>query len=102
MIDFNHRVLEINKQTGALIQQVRARPDSAIHLDQLTSLYVDASGSRPVLYLVNGGQVLRGALPDRPPPFRPASKTPAPAGTSAPGGTSAPAATAAPAPTSAP
>jgi hypothetical protein len=96
MIDYNHRVLEIDKQTGALIQQVRVRPDSAILLNQLTSLYVDASGSRPVLYLVDGGQILRGALPDRPPPFRPASKTPAPSGTSAPAATSAPAPTSAP------
>jgi hypothetical protein len=102
MIDFSQRVLEIDKQTGTLIQQVRVRPNSAIHLDQLTSLYVDASGSRPVLYMVNGGQVLRGALPDRPTPFRPASKTPAPNGTIVPSGTSAPAATSAPAPTSAP
>ncbi|MDQ2995810.1 MAG: hypothetical protein M3R61_01960, partial [Chloroflexota bacterium] len=102
MIDFNHRVLEIDKQTGALLQQVRARPDSPNELDQLTSLYVDASGSRPVLYMVNGGQILRGSLPDRPPPFRPSSKTPAPDGTNAPSGTSAPAATAAPAPTNAP
>jgi tetratricopeptide (TPR) repeat protein len=96
MIDYNQRVLEINKQTGALIQQVRARPDSANHLDQLTSLYVDASGARPVLYLVNGGQILRGSLPDRPQPFRP-SGTPGPSGTTTPR-----AATAAPAPTSAP
>jgi hypothetical protein len=107
MIDFNHRVLEIDKQTGALLQQVRARPDSPNNLDQLTSLYVDASGSRPVLYLVNGGQVLRGALPDRPPPFRPSSKTAVPSGTTTTNGTSAPAPTAAPTsdtavPTSAP
>jgi hypothetical protein len=95
-------VLEIDKQTGVLIQQVRARPGGPNNLDQLTSLYVDASGSRPVLYLVNGGQILRGALPDRPQPFRPSSKTPAPSGTNAPGGTTTPAATAAPAPTSAP
>ena len=101
MIDFNHRVLEIDKQTGTLIQQVRVRPNSPNNFDQLTSLYVDASGSRPVLYMVNGGQVLRGALPDRPPAFRPASKTPAPSGTSAPGSTITPASST-PAPTGAP
>ena len=28
---------------------MRARPDSSLHLEHLTSLYVDASGSRPVL-----------------------------------------------------
>ena len=95
MIADNQRVLEIDKQTGALIQQVRARPDGPNHLDQLTNLYVDASGPRPVFYLVNGGQILRAALPDRPPAFRPAPQTPAPAGTLTP-------TSATPAPTSAP
>jgi serine/threonine protein phosphatase PrpC len=82
LVDLNQRIVEIDKQTGALLQQVRARPDSQLHLDQLRNIYVDTSGVRPVLYLVNGGQVLRGALPDRPRPFRPASATPGP--TSAP------------------
>jgi hypothetical protein len=100
MIDYNQRVLEIDKQTGELIQQVRARPESPNDLDQLTSLYVDASGSRPVLYLVNGGQVLRGALPDRPPPFRAAPRTPGPGGTITPASSTPVPAT--PAPTSAP
>lgn len=66
LIDFNQRILEIDKQSGALIQQVRARPDSPYHLDQLTSLYVDTAGARPVLYMVNGSQILRASLPDRP------------------------------------
>jgi hypothetical protein len=95
MIADNQRVLEIDKQTGALIQQVRARPDGPNHLDQLTNLYVDTSAARPVFYLVNGGQILRAALPDRPPPFRPAPQTAVPAGTLTP-------TSATPAPTSAP
>ncbi len=87
LIDFNQRIIEIDKKTGALIQQVRARPDSPFTLDQLTSLYVDASGPRPVLYMVNGGQILRGALPDRPRPLAAPTGTPAsgsPAPTTAP------------------
>jgi hypothetical protein len=95
MIADNQRVLEIDKQTGMLIQQVRARPNGPNHLDQLTNLYVDTSGPRPVFYLVNGGQILRAALPDRPPPFRPAPQTAVPAGTLTP-------TSATPAPTSAP
>jgi hypothetical protein len=76
LIDFSQRIVEIDKQTGAVIQQVRARPESSVDLSQLTSLYVDTSGVRPMLYLVNGDQVLRGALPDRPRPFRTTTGTP--------------------------
>src|SRR6266508_1688043 len=96
LIDYSQRVLEIDKQTGALIQQIRARPDSPYHLDQITSMYVDAAGARPVLYLVNGSQILRATLPDRP---RPLTEPNAPTST---GTTTPQAATAAPAPTSAP
>jgi hypothetical protein len=77
---YNQRIIEIDKQTGARIQQFRARLDSPVHLDRLISMYVDTSLGRPVLYLVNGGQILRGSLPDQPRPFRAAS-TPSPAGT---------------------
>lgn len=72
MVDaLNERIIQLDKQTGALIQQIRARPDGPLRLDQLAAVYVDdASGSRPVLYMVNGGRVLRASLPDRPPPFR--------------------------------
>jgi hypothetical protein len=80
---YNQRVLEIDKQTGALIQQIRTRPDSPVRLDELTSVYVDMSTGRPSLYLVNGGQVLRGSLPGRPQPFRPAA-------TATPGGAPSP------------
>jgi len=96
LIADNQRILEIDKQTGALIQQVRARPDSPYQLDQLTSMYVDTAGARPVLYLVNGSQILRATLPDRPRPLT-EPNPPASSGTTTPGS-----GTATPAPTSAP
>ena len=94
----NERIIQIDKQTGALIQQVRARADDSLHLDQLTSLYVDESASRLTLYFVNGDRILSAALPDPPLPFREAP-TPWPGGATVPEGTSAPAPTAAPAAT---
>jgi hypothetical protein len=96
LIDYNQRILEIDKQTGALIQQIRARPDSPYHLDQVTSMYVDSAGARPVLYLVNGSQILRATLPNRPRPLTEPS-APTSTGTTTPGS-----ATTEPAPTSAP
>lgn len=76
LIDFNQRIIEIDKRSGAVIQQVRARPDSPFQLEQMTSLFVDAAGARPVLYLVNGGQILRATLPDRPRPLATPVATP--------------------------
>lgn len=74
---FNGRIIQIDKQTGKFIQQISAPPDGPLALDQLVSIFVDESGSRPVIYMVNGSQILRGSLPDRPRPFRePASPTP--------------------------
>ncbi len=77
---FNGRIIQLDKQTGEVIQQISAPPDGPITLDQLFSVFVDESGSRPVLYMVNGGQIVRGSLPDRPRPFR-ESAAPAPATT---------------------
>lgn len=77
LIDFNQRIIELDKKTGTIIQQLRARPDSPYQLDQLTSMYIDTGGARPVLYLVNGGQILRGTLPDRPRPLAAPAGTPA-------------------------
>ncbi len=74
---FNGRIIQIDKQTGEFVQQISAPPDGPLALDQLLSIFVDESGSRPVIYMVNGGQILRGSLPDRPRPFRePAAPTP--------------------------
>jgi hypothetical protein len=84
LVDRSGRILQIDKQTGALIQQIRVRPESPIQLDQLINIFVDDRAGQPVLYLVNGGQILRASLPDQPRPFRtPAAATPA-SGTPAP------------------
>ncbi|MFQ3683683.1 hypothetical protein [Roseiflexus sp.] len=75
---FNGRIIQIDKQTGEFIQQISAPPDSPITLNQLFGVFVDESGSRPVLYMVNGSQIVRGSLPDRPRPFH-ESAAPTPA-----------------------
>jgi hypothetical protein len=66
---YNARILQIDKISGEFIQQIRAQPDDTLTIDQMTDLYIDESGVRPVLYIVNGGQVLRASLPDQPRPF---------------------------------
>jgi hypothetical protein len=63
------RIIQLDKETGAFIQQIRAQPTDSIVLDQMIDLYVDESSVRPILYIVNGGEVIRGSLPDRPRPF---------------------------------
>ncbi len=73
---YNSRVIQIDKLSGAFIQQIRVRPDDPIVLDQMTDVYIDESGVRPVLYLVNGGQVVRASLPDQPRPFGSRNDTP--------------------------
>lgn len=76
---FNLRIIQLDKTTGAFIQQIRAAPDAEVQLDNLTNVFVDTTTARPTLYLVNGSQILRAALPDPPPPFRDVVGTPAPA-----------------------
>jgi hypothetical protein len=67
----NQRVIQLDKATGELIQQVRARPDDAFDLERLNSVYVDDSTARLEIYMiVRGGQVLRATLPERPRPFQ--------------------------------
>ncbi|HWQ14763.1 MAG TPA: hypothetical protein VNL77_18335, partial [Roseiflexaceae bacterium] len=80
----NERIVQIDKLTGALIQQIRARPGSGFDLELLSAVAVDETTARPRLYLVNGGQVLRGSLPDRPRPFREPGTPAAPTPTTAP------------------
>ncbi|MEM8535344.1 MAG: PP2C family serine/threonine-protein phosphatase [Chloroflexota bacterium] len=63
----NERIIQIDKQTGDLIQQIRVRPDGSYRLDQLIDVQVDMMGARPTLYIVNGSQVLRAMLPEPPP-----------------------------------
>ncbi|WP_298817595.1 hypothetical protein [Chloroflexus sp.] len=66
----NERILQLDKRTGALIQQLRARAESGISLDQLTALSVDTTGARPVLYIASGSDILRVELPPPPRSFR--------------------------------
>jgi hypothetical protein len=73
ILDPDHqRVLQIDKQTRAFVQQLVVAPDSPIQLDQLKALAVDESTGKPVLYLVQGSQVLRVTVPDPPSLLRPA------------------------------
>jgi hypothetical protein len=64
----NERVIQLDKMSGEVIQQIKVRPEDAIRLDQLADIFVDTS-RKPLLYLVNGGQILRTELPEQPRPF---------------------------------
>lgn len=66
----NGRIVQVEKTSGRVIQQIKARPNGPLSLDALASLVVDSSGARPVLYLVNGSQIIRADLPAPPRPFR--------------------------------
>lgn len=66
----NERVIQVDKRSGAVIQQIKARPDGDTRLDELTGLFVDTTGPRPILYLVNGASLLRTEIPAPPRPFR--------------------------------
>ncbi len=72
----NQRVIQIDKMTGAVVQQIMIHPDNNAGSDQLTDLYVDDSGGRPQIYLINGGQLVRGEMPNPPVPFSPSTPTP--------------------------
>jgi hypothetical protein len=74
---FNERIIQMDKTSGEIVQQLRLRPDNALELNQLTDLHVDTSSARPQLYLVNGGQIITAEMPNPPVPFTPASDTPA-------------------------
>lgn len=75
----NERVIQLEKTTGAVIQQIKVRPTNNIQLDQLTDIYVDEGGTIPTLYLVNGRTILRALLPDAPPRSAPSPAAPPPA-----------------------
>lgn len=70
------RVIQLDKTSGQVIQQMRMRPDSPLRLNQLTDLYVDDSRTRPVLYLVNGRQIIRATVPPPPSPLQYSPSTP--------------------------
>lgn len=65
----NERIIQLDKLTGEVIQQIKVRPDGDLRLDVLRTLTVDASGPRPILYLVNSGQIIRAELPAPPRAF---------------------------------
>jgi hypothetical protein len=70
----NERIIQMDKTTGRIIQQMQVRPSSELRLNQLTDLYVDTGGSKSMLYLVNGNQIMRYTLPSAPQPFAPADE----------------------------
>lgn len=65
----NERVIQLDKITGEVVQQMGVRADSPVRLNQLTDIYVDDSGGRPMLYLINGSEIVRVGLPSPPTPF---------------------------------
>lgn len=68
----NERVLQLSKSDGRLIQQMQARTQGP--LNQLTDVQVDEG--RSVVYLANGGSVLRAKLPTPPTPSGGETATP--------------------------
>ncbi len=69
----NERIVQIDKTSGRVIQQAQTRPDSDIRLNQLTDIFVQTDNGKPILYLINGNQMLRATLPNPPAPFTPTS-----------------------------
>lgn len=65
------RIIQLDKESGQLIQQVKMRRDSPIQFNLLTAFAVDTSTIKPIVYVVNGGQIIRVALPAPPAPFSP-------------------------------
>jgi serine/threonine protein phosphatase PrpC len=75
----NERIIQMDRLTGRVIQQIKMRPDDPVRLNVLREFTVDDSGSRPILYLANGGQIIRAELPAPPRAFSEgAQATPAP------------------------
>jgi hypothetical protein len=72
----NERIVQIDKNSGSVIQQMTVHPDTGLRLNQLTDLAVDTSRNRPLLYLVNGREIIRGSISVPPPPFEPGGATP--------------------------
>lgn len=64
------RIIQMEKVSGKIIQQMKARPDGDVQLAELAGIAVDDGGARPILYLANAGQIVRAELPPPPRPFR--------------------------------
>ena len=71
-----NRVVQADKKTGAIIQQLRVRPGSTISLKNLSAITVDTSGPQPMLYMVAEGRILRATVPQPPKPFQPGETAP--------------------------
>ncbi|NTU85213.1 MAG: hypothetical protein HGA45_38635, partial [Chloroflexales bacterium] len=74
----NERIIQMEKVTGKVVQQIKARPDDKVRLDQLAALFIDSNGARPILYIVNAGQIIRAELPAPPRSFRDTEAAPTP------------------------
>jgi len=66
----HERILQIDKRTGELIQQLRIRVGNDLNLSQLMALTIDTSSARPILYIASGGDIMRAELPPPPRSFR--------------------------------
>lgn len=75
----NERIIQMDKNTGKVIQQTKTRPDSNLRLNQLDGIAVVSDGAQSTLYLVNGGQIIRADLPAPPRSFRDQGAQPTPA-----------------------
>ncbi|WP_129626107.1 hypothetical protein [Candidatus Oscillochloris fontis] len=75
----NARIIQIDKLTGKIIQQIRMRTDSEYQLNQLSDMVVVSNGPRTLIYMLNGRYILRAELPAPPRTFREESATPTPA-----------------------
>ena len=64
------RIIQMEKVSGKIIQQMKARPDGEVQLAELAGIAVDDGGARPIIYLANAGQIVRAELPPPPRPFR--------------------------------
>lgn len=65
----NERIIQIDKMTGSVVQQMKIRPSSSLRLNQLIDVYVDDRHGRPVIYLINGNQIIRADVPVPPQTF---------------------------------
>jgi hypothetical protein len=66
---YGGRVIQIEKRSGRFVQQIAVPTDSEFTLDNLTSVAVDETQARPMLYFVNGGTLYKAPLPDPPLPY---------------------------------
>lgn len=66
----NERILQMEKVSGTIIQQIKVRADGSLRLDELNNLTVTNDGIRTKLYLVNANQIIQAELPAAPRSFR--------------------------------